>query len=66
MKTEMSPDAITLRLRRVDQLRRLCRVLGDAGAAARASPAPASRAAPTGPEPSAAAENGRGERDTQT
>ncbi len=35
MKTDMSPAAVTLRLRRVSQLRNLCLTLGKAGAEAR-------------------------------
>jgi hypothetical protein len=35
MKTDMSPAAVTLRIRRVSQLRDLCLRLGKAGAEAR-------------------------------
>lgn len=39
MKVDMSPSAITVRLKRVSQLRRLCLALGKA-AVVPASPAP--------------------------
>jgi hypothetical protein len=37
MKVDMSPAAVTLRIRRVSQLRNLCLRLGNAGAEARKS-----------------------------
>jgi hypothetical protein len=60
MSVDMSPRAVTTRLRRVSQLRRLCLSLGRAGA--RAARAAAHEAAPaTGAEPGPAVAGPAGE-----
>ena len=53
MKTDMSPAAVTLRIRRVSQLRNLCLRLGKAGAEARKK----GQLAPLTPSTSKAGEN---------
>lgn len=44
MKVDMSPAAVTVRLKRVSQLRRLCLALG------KATPVPPPAPIPTGPK----------------